>query len=423
MPHQVPLTVIAPIKPGQRESLEQALGRMRADVAHNDVIPFGKLPGLHFARLLVLDETVDLRGETIPAQLVFLEDLDAPLDDRLIELTRVAAGGLDEIFRHCEGYPASGPVAARDQVAYLRAHMVEPAANYVNTVGLSLQQIRQQAQLRDAIEAFLDGRDWSDCTPEDVRRGIQTFVRGEPALGWALRPAEGPGLFFRLKELAHFVAVPLALLIASPAILLALPGLLALLRALELTDRAPVARPNDARILQLASLEDHIVQNQFSAAGLLKPGWFRRTTASLVLWLVYWGVRHLFNRADLAGVKSIHFARWIFIDGKRRLIFASNYDGSLESYMDDFIDKVAWGLNAVFSNGVDYPRTSWLVRDGAEDELAFKYFIRTHQLPTQVWYSAYPELTGINIENNAQIRAGLFKTMNARETEEWLRRF
>ena len=31
----------------------------------------------------------------------------------------------------------------------------------------------------------------------------------------------------------------------------------------------------------------------------------------------------------------------MFLDDKQRLIFISNYDGSLESYMDDFIDKVA----------------------------------------------------------------------------------
>ena len=57
--------------------------------------------------------------------------------------------------------------------------------------------------------------------------------------------------------------------------------------------------------------------------------------------------------------------------------------------MDDFIDKVAWGLNLVFRNGVGYPRTSWLVRGGAKDELAFKDYLRVHQVPTRVWYSAY----------------------------------
>ena len=101
----------------------------------------------------------------------------------------------------------------------------------------------------------------------------------------------------------------------------------------------------------------------------------------------------MFTRADLAGVKTIHFARWIVLDDGRRVIFTSNYDGSLESYMDDFIDKVALGLNASFSNGVGYPRTRFLFFDGARREQEFKDYLRRHQIPTQVWYSAYPHLT------------------------------
>ena len=42
--------------------------------------------------------------------------------------------------------------------------------------------------------------------------------------------------------------------------------------------------------------------------------------------------------------------------------------------MDDFIDKVAWGLNAVFSNGVGYPRDALAVFGGARDERAFKRY-------------------------------------------------
>ena len=173
----------------------------------------------------------------------------------------------------------------------------------------------------------------------------------------------------------------------------------------------------------LAGLEDHVIQNPFTAIGHLKPGRFRRWTVVGILFYLDYGTRHVFNRGDLSGVKTIHFARWVFIDGKKRMFFASNYDGSLESYMDDFIDKVAWGLNAVFSNGVDYPRTNWLIKEGAKDELAFKYFIRSHQLPTQVWYSAYPDLTGVNIENNAAIRADLFGGLDEIAVERWLRRF
>jgi hypothetical protein len=138
--------------------------------------------------------------------------------------------------------------------------------------------------------------------------------------------------------------------------------------------------------------------------------------------VVNFGIRQFFSDGSLTGIKTIHFARWVFLNDKRRLTFASNYDGTLESYMDDFVDKVSWGLNAVFSNGDGYPRTRWLVFGGAQNEEAFKQFLRAHQIPTQVWYSGYDRLTAINIQNNAQIRAGLFRPMGATEAQEWLRR-
>jgi hypothetical protein len=149
------------------------------------------------------------------------------------------------------------------------------------------------------------------------------------------------------------------------------------------------------------------VHNPFTAVGLVKPGLFRRLTISGVLYAINYIARHVFNRGNLAGVRTIHFARWVFLNDKRRVLFASNYDGSLENYMDDFIDKIAWGLNIVFSNGYGYPRARWLIADGANDELAFKDYLRRHQVPTHVWYSAYGRLTSANIANNEQIRAGL----------------
>ena len=110
--------------------------------------------------------------------------------------------------------------------------------------------------------------------------------------------------------------------------------------------------------------------------------------------------------AALARMRTIHFARWVFLDGRKRMVFFSNYDGSLESYMDDFINKAGFGLNVVFSNGIGYPRTNWLVLDGCEDERKFKKFLRRHTMPTQVWYKAYPGLTAIDLERNVRIRAG-----------------
>jgi hypothetical protein len=90
--------------------------------------------------------------------------------------------------------------------------------------------------------------------------------------------------------------------------------------------------------------------------------------------------------------------------------------------MDDFINKVAWGINLVFSNGLGYPRTNWLIMDGAKDEQKYKRVLRRHQLPTDVWYKAYPGLTVVDLERNSRIREGIEQpSMTDREAREWLR--
>ncbi len=86
--------------------------------------------------------------------------------------------------------------------------------------------------------------------------------------------------------------------------------------------------PDEERVQTLAALEDHVVQNPFTAIGFVKPGRFRRLTMLGVLFGLNYATRHVFNRGNLAGVKTIHFARWVFLDGRRRVFFASNYDGS-----------------------------------------------------------------------------------------------
>jgi hypothetical protein len=111
----------------------------------------------------------------------------------------------------------------------------------------------------------------------------------------------------------------------------------------------------------------------------------------------------------------------VFLDNNHRVFFASNYDGSHESYMDDFINKVGWGLNLAFSNGVGYPTTRWLIKEGAYRELQFKYTQRRHQLPTEVWYKAYPDLTVTDLERNSRIRNGVeIRQSSDAEIREWL---
>src|SRR6266700_366305 len=248
MTHQVALTIITRIKPGETGSIKQLLKSMNSNAAQNEVISLGRFSTIHFARLLVLDESSDLQGKMIAPSLVFIGECDAPLDGLLHELVDTAGAGLDMIYRHCEGYP-DGQISNAQRLAYLRANIVPVQAFYVNTVGRTVQQIQQEARLRNAIQDFLDHfqHDWSDSSSLQVRAKILAYVRIEPTLSWVSKPAAQPGILFRLKETLHMVGVPLLLilpLVLFPVLIVALPIWLVLLRIHELSDTAPDIKPD-----------------------------------------------------------------------------------------------------------------------------------------------------------------------------------
>jgi hypothetical protein len=423
MTHQIALTVIAKIRSGKTDDLKKLLGTIRDNRNKPNLIPFEKFDNVHFARLFVIDETKDLRGKIVPPSLAFLTNVDAPLDKHLQELATIAPEGIDRIYSHCEGYPEPTVRTPANRMAYLRERMVPSKPFYVNTSGRTVQQIRQEDRLRKAIAAFLDSRDWSGWDVMEVRQAIQKFVLAQPELSWAKSSPEPPELSWRLRETLHNIGVSLLILLFLPLVLLLLPVGLLLLRIREAKEIPDTSKAEPEQIRRLRADEDFGVQNQIIAIGHFKLGWLRWITSRLILEIADYAVRHIYTRGSLSGLNTIHFARWVIIDDGRRLFFTSNYDGSLESYMNDFIDKAFWGLNAIFSNGEGFPRTRWLFFGGIQDEQAYKRFLPTRQIPTQVWYSAYEHLSTTNIQNNAAIRAGLFETLSRSETEEWLRRF
>ena len=147
----------------------------------------------------------------------------------------------------------------------------------------------------------------------------------------------------------------------------------------------------------LTSIEDKagLVQNQMTAITPIKPG--RLPTIILKIWLgiVVNRLAGIFSPPmTLNGITTIHFARWAIIDNGKNLLFESNYDGSWEKYIDDFVDLSAFGMNMIWANCLDYPIS------GCRDIESFKAYIRKSQLPTQVFYSAYPQETVNNIIND-----------------------
>jgi len=154
------------------------------------------------------------------------------------------------------------------------------------------------------------------------------------------------------------------------------------------------------------------VQNHMASITVVKPGWLRRATLWLVLWAVNLLARARATHGELSGIPSIHFAHWSMIDNGRRLLFLSNFDGSWENYLDDFIDKASIGLTGVWSNTLKFPRTYFLVFGGASDGPRFKAVARDSQTVTNAWYSAYWDQTVQGIDNNSSIRENLLKPLN-----------
>jgi len=425
------LFVAAPLKQQREADLRSLLASMnvRPGVVDpgNKLVPFGQFDRIHFARFVILeDQTLNdihtvygLPAYHDPVMLAFIADFDGGADELRTELAQKAGSGLQQIFSCCEGFTAGGDIAA-----WMKDHEQPPAAVYGNWVGRTVRQIHEEESLRRALEDYVRSNSSLSASggARQIHEKLNRFVESEATAGRIVLSKEPPTpLGWRIRKFIHLIGVPLILLILSPFLLLYSPFFLYQLRKREKSDGVLAPRPDSAHEARLSEIEDHDVTNQFSAMGSIKPGLFRRWTLAFLLSLIHYAARHIYVRGHLARVPTIHFARWVFLNEKRRVLFASNYDGSLDSYMDDFINKVGWGLNLAFTNGIGYPTTRWLVLDGSKDEQKFKYFLRRHELPTEVWYNAHPGLTAFDLKRNTLIREGLERSdMNESELRDWV---
>lgn len=430
MTPQSHFVVVAAISPGREAGLRNLLDtmNMRPGVVDsaNAVLPFAAFPRLHFARFAVLGDAtmadLDLFGlprRKLPTYLVFMGDCDGSGQEQLAELVQRAGEGLRRIFSHCKALDPRD-----DLLDWLIEHDRPVAAPYVNWIGRTVQQIREESALQRLLSARVPrGLTEAAVDPQTMRRQLLAFARAEQAAGRLVLTPPGPTpLDWQIRNLLHAIGLPLAGLVLLPLMIVLLPVFLVLLRRHEKRDPEYCPRPRAAAVREMQELEDHDPSNSFTALGPVKPGPFRRWLVQLLLVLIAYACRHVFGRGHLGRVRTIHFAHWVFLDDKTRVLFASNYDGSHESYMDDFINKVAWGLNLIFSNGFGWPRTDWLIKGGARHELRFKYYQRGHQLPTQVWYKAYPGLTLADLDRNRRIREGYERVeMSDAQVLAWLR--
>lgn len=408
-------TFIAKVNPQREAELTAYLAQIRKNVPRDPDLPFASLPMLHFTSLVLFPD------DTYGTYLVFENNVDGTPQAYLDALLDAAAPALHRIYGMCLEYDGGGAYDRERLRSYLLARLTLPDAGYIGNVGRSAQRTKAEAELRRGLETQLDTvvKDGAAAAPAEFFTVLRDFARG--SFGWALKAERRIGRLDLLLRWAALAALAFGLFVlwpvAGPLLLL----FVIVLRLHEITDKVDIPPSDPAHVLALAANEDNIVQNHMASLCYVKPGRFRLFSIRLVLFLTKL-VGRVSIYGKLSGLNSLHFAHWVVIDEGRRLLFLTNYDGSWENYLDDFIDKAAIGLTAIWSNTDNFPRTRFLVLGGARDERKFKAIARQTQVLTNVWYSAYPNLTVVTIDDNSAIRDGLATPPSGDAVEAWLQR-
>ena len=272
--------------------------------------------------------------------------------------------------------------------------------------------------------------------------------------GWLTDGMPRPSVNFR--HWAATVAVTMALLAAALALLALLSVLLApLWLALATAARAlgrrlgrliargrryrharasrevPRAHQVHASVLACESALIDRPNHMISLTEVRAPRYWHAGWLRLWLRLITWVGRWRFAHGVLGDASGIKYGHWHLIDGGRRLLFCSNYDGPFGGYLDEFIAGATWGVNLFWRHTQlrtrlaaravqpavtldrDFPPTRFFaVRGGCEHEQWFKTYARDSMLPHLYLFQAYP-LSQLEIERATALRDALFGPRNA----------
>jgi hypothetical protein len=396
-----PLTVIAKIKPREEGSLRQILEAIHKDLEDNAYIHFPESRKTHFARLVILPD----RG--FGARLLFSSNYDGDLDSYLDELVKISPD-LDEIWGKCEGYSGKQSFSS-----FVHQYSYQPQAFYVAFRDETVESLNNYIAIRQQIEQFLDLKDTAKFLDYP---GLKPFldrveqVRSNPSW-WKDLGLIGQKISSGLGVLVDAMGEQIRQFILS--LLNFLGRILGRPSQNSPIDQYTSVKADLKKSQQLANEEGLFVQSPMTHLAEIKPG--RLLRLQIVLFLINCAGKTLFPPGSLANITTIHFARWLIIDGGKRLLFLSNYDGSWENYLGDFVDRASDGLNSIWNNTVGYPEA------GAQDIEAFKQYFREYQTPTQVYYSAYPSETVANSLRDRQISKTLSANFDRGATEQWLK--
>ena len=430
---QETLTVLARV--AREPQLRQVLESLRPAVFADPRL------AIHFARLAILPRD-EGRAES-HAWLAFESNFDTQVTGvggdaeaqrtHFAELAERAHAPLAALFACCEGSEAAP--SPGDLAAYLTRNVKAATATYQGHSDRSLARIRLESRLREVVLTFLETA--PRASPQELFERIRRHVRACAAEGPDLAGLDLDGPAPALPDpsvRSRHLRENWSPWIASAKLRDVLPIVAQAPRVLlewQPNDVVYDVRGHQEKwtaadrqaFSAIALTEDHGTQNALTHVVPLRAGAGRLSVLEHAHAIVdRISKAHFQYIGQLGTIPSIHFAKWVLFEDDQRLLFLSNYDKSWESYLGDFVDKAPEGLNLAWSCTQEYPRTVGLAFEGAKDEETFKAWGRAYQVPTQVFYSAYTDLTIETINNNTWIRHRLHQAADEGDLESWFRR-
>ena len=162
------------------------------------VLPFGRLPMVHFASFVVFSDPVQEAG-TPPLldHLVFESCIDGPVNDYIEALLHLGLQTLHELFSCCRGYNARVP-SYDDVRDYIVDRRRKPHLLHIGSPGLRVDHIKAGDSLRRVLDRELDDvvkRGRSTDRPLDLMRALRASLNVPPSTRdhWFLREADSHG--------------------------------------------------------------------------------------------------------------------------------------------------------------------------------------------------------------------------------------
>lgn len=459
MQHTV-LTVVAEVQPASEDLLRRhVLALRRREKGDHGRTPYdrlgGSLPSLHFLSITVcpddrFDSVLVVEANFDGAPGPFWAQLEASIGADLREMLRCCKQPRDRrgaLFTAVTRSGSRAPLAP-----LLEALAVAPLVSHVGNRGLDRRRILAEGALFKEIQAKLgNGAGLRDSNAGAIHQSLREHLLGTPAFSWLAQPAAPRiGVLETIGDVARLVAPLLGLGIPGlaiawawngewPAVVFSIKtwllfiGSMVLLagalivcvllwgRWLEQRDSSHDApRLDEAAMRAMARREDFIVQNHMASIVHVKPGVLRCLLVGRGLRVLGYLLRLTARNGYLSSMRTIHFAHWALLSNGSRLMFQSNFDGSWESYLDDFIEKAHRGLTFAWGSCIGFPPTRNLVQEGATNGREFKSWARHSMSESQFWFSAYPRYSVNQIERQARITAALRKpSLSDKEAAAW----